>query len=81
MNSEQVQVFTPTPGTYSAVMYYTEMAPKTRQKIFVEKDTARKEKQKQIVLQKDNFKSRFGSQSLLIWAICNIFFQSFSIRH
>jgi uncharacterized radical SAM protein YgiQ len=44
MNPEQAQVFTPTPGTYSAVMYYTEMDPKTRRKIFVEKDTKRKEK-------------------------------------
>ncbi|MFZ2968162.1 MAG: YgiQ family radical SAM protein [Sulfuricurvum sp.] len=61
MNPEQAQVFTPTPGTYSAVMYYTEMDPKTREKIFVEKDTARKEKQKQIVVAKDNFKSGFGS--------------------
>lgn len=61
MNPEQAQVFTPTPGTYSAMMYYTEMDPKTREKIFVEKDTARKEKQKQIVVAKDNFKSGFGS--------------------
>ncbi|KFN39683.1 MAG: hypothetical protein JU82_06250 [Sulfuricurvum sp. MLSB] len=61
MNPEQAQVFTPTPGTYSAVMYYTEMDPQTRQKIFVEKDTARKEKQKQIVVAKDNFKSGFAS--------------------
>jgi uncharacterized radical SAM protein YgiQ len=61
MNPEQAQVFTPTPGTYSAVMYYTEMDPKTREKIFVEKDTARKEKQKQIVVAKDNVKSGFGS--------------------
>jgi uncharacterized radical SAM protein YgiQ len=61
MNPEQAQVFTPTPGTYSAVMYYTEMDPQTRKKIFVEKDTARKEKQKQIVVAKDNFKSGFGS--------------------
>jgi len=42
-------------------MYYTQMDPKTREKIFVEKDTARKEKQKQIVVAKDNFKSGFGS--------------------
>ncbi len=61
MNPEQAQVFTPTPGTYSAVMYYTEMDPVTRKKIFVEKDTARKEKQKQIVVAKDNFKSGFAS--------------------
>ena len=61
MNPEQAQVFTPTPGTYSAVMYYTEMDPKTRKKIFVEKDTKRKEKQKQIVVAKDNFSSGFAS--------------------
>ena len=52
MNPEQAQVFTPTPGTYSAVMYYTEMDPITRKKIFVEKDTRRKEKQKEIVVSK-----------------------------
>ena len=61
MNPEQAQVFTPTPGTYSAVMYYTEIDPKTRKKIFVEKDTKRKEKQKQIVVAKDNFSSGFAS--------------------
>ena len=61
MNPEQAQVFTPTPGTYSAVMYYTEMDPVTRKKIFVEKDTKRKEKQKQIVVAKDSFSSGFAS--------------------
>lgn len=61
MNPEQAQVFTPTPGTYSAVMYYTEMDPKTRKKIFVEKDTLKKEKQKSIVVAKDGFKSGFAS--------------------
>ncbi|MBW6489430.1 YgiQ family radical SAM protein [Sulfurimonas sp.] len=61
MNPEQAQVFTPTPGTYSAVMYYTEMDPKTRKKIFVEKDTKRKEKQKRIVVEKECFKAGFAS--------------------
>ncbi len=61
MNPEQAQVFTPTPSTYSAVMYYTEMDPKTRKKIFVEKDTKRKEKQKAIVQEKDCFNSGFSS--------------------
>jgi uncharacterized radical SAM protein YgiQ len=61
MNPEQAQVFIPTPGTYSAVMYYTELDPKTRKKIFVEKDTKRKEKQKSIVVKKDCFKSGFAS--------------------
>ena len=61
MNPEQAQVFTPTPSTYSAVMYYTEMDPKTRKKIFVEKDTKRKEKQKAIVQEKAGFQSGFSS--------------------
>jgi len=61
MNPEQAQVFTPTPGTYSAVMYYTEMDPVTRKKIFVEKDTRRKEKQKEIVVKKQIFKRDFAS--------------------
>ena len=62
MNPEQAQVFTPTPSTYSAVMYYTEMDPKTRKKIFVEKDTKRKEKQKNIVVNKESkFTSGFAS--------------------
>lgn len=52
MNPEQAQIFTPTPGTYSAVMYYTELDPKTRKKIFVEKDMGKKEKQKNIVIKK-----------------------------
>jgi radical SAM superfamily enzyme YgiQ (UPF0313 family) len=46
---EQVQIFTPTPSTYSSLMYYTEMDPFTRQPIFVEKDLGRKTRQKQIV--------------------------------
>ncbi len=61
MNPEQAQVFTPTPGTYSAVMYYTELDLVTRKKIFVEKDTKRKEKQKEIVVAKDNFSCGFAS--------------------
>jgi len=61
MNPEQAQVFTPTPSTYSAVMYYTEMDPVTRKKIFVEKDTKRKEKQKAIVINKDSYvKHNYG---------------------
>ncbi|WP_419770165.1 MAG: YgiQ family radical SAM protein [Candidatus Marinarcus sp.] len=58
MNPEQAQIFTPTPSTYSAVMYYTEMDPITRKKIYVEKDTKRKEKQKDIVITKDAYKNK-----------------------
>jgi len=58
MNPEQAQVFTPTPGTYSSVMYYTELDPVTRKKIFVEKDNGRKEKQKNIVIDKKFYQKR-----------------------
>jgi uncharacterized radical SAM protein YgiQ len=52
INPEQVQIFTPSPSTYSSLMYYTELDPFSRQSFFVEKDTARKEKQKLIVTEK-----------------------------
>jgi radical SAM superfamily enzyme YgiQ (UPF0313 family) len=47
-----VQIFTPTPSTYSSLMYYTEMDPKTKQPIYVEKSPKKKERQKKIVTQK-----------------------------
>ncbi len=47
-----MQVFTPTPSTYSSLMYYTELDPFTGQPIFVEKDPRRKERQKEIVTTK-----------------------------
>ncbi len=52
LNPEQVQIFTPTPSTYSTLMYYTQMDPFTREPIFVEKDPRRKERQKNIVVRK-----------------------------
>ena len=52
LNPEQVQVFIPTPSTYSALMYYTEMDPWSRKPIFVEKDPHHKQKQKDVVTQK-----------------------------
>lgn len=51
LNPEQVQIFTPTPSTYSTLMYYTEMDIKTKKPIFVEKDNGKKQKQKDIVTQ------------------------------
>ena len=70
MNPEQAQVFTPTPGTYSSVMYYTELDPITRKKIFVEKDMHKKEKQKKIVQEKSSFSSGFSSWEVIcdMWA-------------
>lgn len=52
INPEQVQIFTPTPSTYSSLMYYTEMDPFTGEQLFVEKDLAKKERQKDIVVGK-----------------------------
>ena len=46
---EQVQIFTPTPSTYSSLMYYTKKNPFTGKSIFVEKDKAQKERQKYIL--------------------------------
>jgi uncharacterized radical SAM protein YgiQ len=63
MNPEQAQVFTPTPSTYSTLMYYTQMDPVTRKPLFVEKDMHKKEKQKEIVIKKGHkvFKSGLDS--------------------
>lgn len=62
INPEQAQIFTPTPGTYSAVMYYTGLDPKSKKPIFVEKNMAKKEEQKAIVVAKESFgKNSFSS--------------------
>ena len=53
INPEQVQIFTPTPSTYSTLMYYTERDPFTGKPIFVEKEPERKQKQKGIIIQKN----------------------------
>ena len=52
LNPEQVQIFTPTPSTYSTLMYYTERDPFTGQAIYAEKNLKKKERQKKIVTEK-----------------------------
>jgi uncharacterized radical SAM protein YgiQ len=52
VSPEQVQIFTPTPSTYSSLMYCTGLDPFTLKPIFVEKDPIHKERQKQIVVDK-----------------------------
>jgi len=52
ISPEQVQIFTPTPSTYSTLMYYTEIDPFTGKNIFVEKDINKKIKQKDILTEK-----------------------------
>jgi len=46
---EQVQVFTPTPSTYSTLMYWTERDPFTGEPCFVEKAVRGRERQKKIL--------------------------------
>ncbi len=58
MNPEQVQIFCPAPSTYSALMYYTEIDPFTSKKLFVEKDSRRKELQKDIVVNKSDRRNK-----------------------
>ena len=49
INPEQVQIFTPTPSTYSTLMYYSELNPFTGERIFVEKSYKGKVKQKEMI--------------------------------
>lgn len=51
INPRQVQIFTPTPSTYSSLMYWTGNDSTTGRKIFVEKDAGKKQKQKDILVQ------------------------------
>jgi uncharacterized radical SAM protein YgiQ len=46
---EQVQIFTPTPSTFSTLMYCTGENPFTGKPIFVEKNIQKKERQKRLV--------------------------------
>ncbi|OQX21504.1 MAG: YgiQ family radical SAM protein [Desulfobacteraceae bacterium IS3] len=50
LRPEQIQIFTPSPSTWSALMYYTETDPFTGNALFVEKNNRKKEKQKHILL-------------------------------
>jgi uncharacterized radical SAM protein YgiQ len=48
LNPEQVQIFNPTPGTYSSVMYHTGLNPFTLKPIFVAKGLREKRLQKEV---------------------------------
>ncbi|MCD6474837.1 MAG: YgiQ family radical SAM protein [Anaerolineaceae bacterium] len=50
IHPEQVQIFTPTPSTYATLMYYTEMDPFTRQKLYVARDDQSRTRQKKVVV-------------------------------
>ena len=47
---EQCQIFTPTPGTASSVMYATGLDPATLKPVFVERNPQRREMQKALIL-------------------------------
>ncbi len=49
---EQVQIFTPTPSTYSTLMYWTGVEPFSDKQIFCERDKRGKEEQKKIITNK-----------------------------
>lgn len=50
IHPEQVQIFTPTPSTYSSLMYYTGIDPFTGETLFVERNPQLKERQKRIIV-------------------------------
>ena len=56
ISPEQVQLFTPLPSTYSALMYHTGLDPFTGKPIFVERDEGKRERQKRILTEKPNKK-------------------------
>jgi uncharacterized radical SAM protein YgiQ len=58
ISPEQVQLFTPLPSTYSALMYHTGLDPFTMKPIFVEKDAGKRERQKQIITKKPDRKKK-----------------------
>jgi len=57
ISPEQVQIYTPLPSTYSALMYHTGLDPFTLEPLFVEKDQSRKERQKAILTEKHRKKA------------------------
>jgi uncharacterized radical SAM protein YgiQ len=60
MTPEQIQIFTPTPSTYSSLMYWTQMDPDSFRPLFVEKNPKNKEKQKLAVIKKPPAAARYG---------------------
>lgn len=52
LSPEQVQIFTPTPLTWSSVMYHTGLDPFTMEKLFVERSDSSRSRQKEILTEK-----------------------------
>jgi radical SAM superfamily enzyme YgiQ (UPF0313 family) len=57
LNPEQVQIFTPTPSTYSTLMFYTGLNPWTLEPIHIETDPSQKKSQKEVLTTKTFQKS------------------------
>ncbi|MDJ0875248.1 MAG: DUF3362 domain-containing protein, partial [Desulfobacterales bacterium] len=55
---EQVQIFTPSPSTYSTLMYWTGRDPFSGEKIFVERNPHRKQRQKNALRPSDPGRKR-----------------------
>ena len=49
VNPEQVQDFIPTPGTLSTCMYYTELDPRTMEKVYIPKSLHEKAMQRALI--------------------------------
>ncbi|MDI9570706.1 MAG: YgiQ family radical SAM protein [Pseudomonadota bacterium] len=58
----QVQIFTPAPATISTLMYYTERNPFSGRRLFVEKTVSGRERQKQILVEK-NIPFRYAGEN------------------
>ena len=54
---EQVQIFTPSPSTYSTLMYWTGRDPFKREKLFIEKAPRAKQHQKTLLLPRRSARS------------------------
>jgi uncharacterized radical SAM protein YgiQ len=55
---EQVQIFTPTPSTFSTLMYHTQYDPFSATRMFVERNSRRKQEQKEAVLKRPGARRR-----------------------
>lgn len=62
-NAESFQLFTPTPGTVSTCMYYTETDPSTQEKIPVPKSYVDKKEQKRLILNRINAGKKVSRRS------------------
>ncbi len=63
ISPEQVQIFTPTPGTWASVMYWTERDPVSGKKLHVEKGLRGKKQQKDILTDQGQQHGKQGKRS------------------